>query len=61
MARKPASHRNPWSKRDLQALRAAPRQGKSQAEVARALGRTPAAIQQKAFAEDIKFRRGVKR
>ena len=37
MARKPSSHRNPWSKRDLQILKNGPKTGKSQAEIARLL------------------------
>ena len=56
MAKKPISHRRPWSARDLQVLKKFASQKKSQRAVAQALGRTSAAVQQKAFAEGIAFR-----
>lgn len=56
MARRPGSHREPWSARDLKTLKQFAAQKKSQRAVASALGRTPAAVQQKAFAEGIAFR-----
>jgi hypothetical protein len=56
MPRKPTSHRDPWSASDLKTLKKFAKQKKSQRAVAKALGRTPAAVQQKAFAEGVAFR-----
>ena len=56
MAKKPKSHRRPWGARDLKVLKQFAAQKKSQRAVALALGRPPAAVQQKAFAEGVAFR-----
>jgi hypothetical protein len=56
MARRPSNHRDPWSARDLRILKQFASQRKSQRAVALELGRTQAAVQQKAFAEGVAFR-----
>jgi len=56
MARRPSNHRDPWSARDLKILKQFAAQRKSQRAVALELGRTQAAVQQKAFAEGVAFR-----
>ena len=53
MPKKPTSHRRPWAAKDLKVLKQFAKQKKTQRAVALALGRTPAAVQQKAFAEGI--------
>ena len=58
MPRKPTSHREPWSARDLQVLKKFAAQSKTQREVAFELGRTQAAVRQKGFSEGIAFRSG---
>lgn len=59
--RKPTAHRKPWTAKDMKVLKQFAKQKKTQRAVAQALGRTPAAVQQKAFAEGIAFRQRKRR
>ena len=56
MPKKPTSHRRPWTAKDMKVIKQFAKEKKTQRAVAQALGRTPAAVQQKAFAEGIAFR-----
>ena len=53
MPKKPTSHRRPWTAKDMKVIKQFAKEKRTQREVAQALGRTPAAVQQKAFAEGI--------
>lgn len=48
MAKKPASHRQPWSPKDVRQLKQEARENTPTRVLALHLGRTPAAVQQKA-------------
>lgn len=56
MARRPSNDGASWSAGELRTLKQLARAGTSTADVARKLGRTAAAIQQKAMRSGISFR-----
>ncbi|MBV8496264.1 MAG: hypothetical protein JO361_05730 [Gammaproteobacteria bacterium] len=58
MARRPPNDGASWSARELKTLRALARTGTPTTQVARKLGRTAAAVQQKAMRCGISFRAG---
>jgi len=56
MARRPPNDGASWSARELKALRTLAKSGTPTSQVARKLGRTAAAVQQKAMRSGISFR-----
>jgi hypothetical protein len=56
MARRPPNDGASWSARELKTLRALAKSGTPTSQVARKLGRTAAAVQQKAMRSGISFR-----
>jgi hypothetical protein len=62
MAKRPPSDGKSWTATELKKLGSLAKKGTSTREVASLLGRTPAAVQQKASTEGISFRsRGKKK
>jgi hypothetical protein len=58
-SKKPPAHDGvSWSTRELRVLKAFAKSGTTAAQTAKQLGRTPAAVQQKAMRTGISFRRG---
>ncbi len=58
MARRPPNDGASWSARELNTLKALARSGTPTGHVAKKLGRTAAAVQQKAMRSGISFRAG---
>ena len=58
MARRPPNDGASWSARELNTLKALARSGTPTGQVAKKLGRTAAAVQQKAMRSVISFRAG---
>lgn len=58
MARRPPNDGASWSARELTTLKALARSGTPTGQVAKKLGRTAAAVQQKAMRAGISFRAG---
>ena len=56
MAKRPPNDGASWSSSELKTLKALAKSGTPTSEVARKLGRTPAAVQQKAMRAGISFR-----
>jgi hypothetical protein len=56
MARRPPNDGASWSARELQTLKALAKSGTPTSQVAKKLGRTAAAVQQKAMRAGISFR-----
>ncbi len=56
MAKRPPNDGASWSASELKTLKSLAKAGTSTGEVARKLGRTPAAVQQKAMRAGISFR-----